>query len=222
MQKVIDRYSDATFVDTYRNRYTRWKFGKPKHNYYVRNRRSDEKILDLYDKYLIENVVPGQTIAFDCAGYYLDEFIDNLTVVDLDSIVLSWFPSAKIYTNEDAVRDLYNTADNFIVNNTIRLRWKTFEEHANFWKESRKFLKDGCNIFFSYRDIFIFHNRLKYNFSDLLSDWLKDMEQYGFYVKQYTYDPIDVTADMTELERIPEIKDMINGNVKIHWEYRCK
>lgn len=222
MQKVIDRYSDATFINTYRNRYTRWKFGKPKHNYYVRNRRSATKILDYYDQYLLENLKPGNTIAFDCAGYYLDEFVDNLTVVDLDPIVLSWFPTATIYTSEDAVKDLYNTADNFIVNNTIRLRWKTFEEHANFWKDTRKFLRDGCNIFFSYRDIFIFHNRLKYNFSDLLKTWLTEMEDYGFYVKQYTYDPIEITADMRELEQIPEIKDMINGNVKIHWEYRCR
>ena len=55
MQKVIGRYSEATFIESYRNRYTRWKFGKPKHNYYVKNRRSDVKVFDYYDKYIIDN-----------------------------------------------------------------------------------------------------------------------------------------------------------------------
>lgn len=221
MQKIIGRYSDATFRNTYRNLYTKWKFGKPKHIYYIKNRRSSDKILDHYDKYLLENFKAGRTIAFDCAGYYLDGLVNDLIVVDLDPIVLSWYPQAQIYTNEESVQHLYSTADNFIVNNTIKLRWKTLDEHREFWKNSRRFLQNGCQVFFSYRDIFIFHNRLKYNFSELLNNWLTTMEEYGFYVKNYSYDPIKVTAEMKDIEIIPEINDMVNGNVKIHWEYKC-
>lgn len=221
MQKVIGRYSDTTFVENYRNRYTRWKFGKPKHNYYVKNRRSKVKVFDYYDKYIIDNLGPGNTVAFDTAGYYLDGVVDNLTVIDLDPIVRSWYPQAVIFKEEKDVEHLYHSADNFIVNNTIRLRWKTFDEHAEFWIQARRFLKPGCQVFFSYRDIFIFHNRLKYNFSKLLADWLPAMEQHGFYVKKYSYDPIPVTKQQTELHQVPEIVDMVNGNVKIHWEYRC-
>lgn len=221
MQKVINRYSDATFVQSYRNLYSKWKFGKPKHNYYVKNRRATNKLFDYYDKYIINNLQSGHTIAFDTAGYYLDGVVSNLTVIDLNPIVLSWYPQAVIFQQEKDVEHLYNSADNFIVNNTIRLRWKTFDEHADFWIRARRFLKPGCQIFFSYRDIFIFHNRLKYNFSELLANWLPTMEQYGFYVKHYSYEKIPVTEHHTEIETVPEISDMVNGNVKIHWEYRC-
>lgn len=222
MQKVISRYSDANFHSTFRNLYIKWKFGKPKHKYYVHNRKSKDKILDYYDKYILDNIQPGVTIAFDCAGYYLDGIVDNLIVVDLDPIVKVWYPNAVIYDNNHAVTHLYNTADNFIVNNTIKLRWKTFDEFSEFWKTSRQFLRHESQIFFSFRDIFIFHNRLKFKFSDLLSNWLCEMQQYGFDVNQYTYDKLPVTEHMTDLEKIPEIEDMNNGNVKIHWTYRCR
>jgi hypothetical protein len=221
MPKVIDCYADGEFRANYRNRYTRWKFGKPKHNYYVKNRRAPIKILDLYDQYILENLNPGTTMAFDCAGYYLDGLVDDLCVVDLDPIVLSWYPQAHIYTDEKSVVELYHSADNFIVINTIKLRWKTFDAYTDFWCRARRFLRNGCQVFFSYRDIFIFHNRLKYNFSELSQQWLLTMEQHGFYVNKYQYEPISVTSEMHDLSQIPEINDMVNGNVKIHWQYRC-
>lgn len=222
MSKIIDCYADGGFIPSYRNRYTRWKFGKPKHNYYVKNRRSQIKVLDLWDQYILSNAKSGCTIAFDCAGYYLDGVIDDLVVVDLDPIILSWFPRGRIYSGEQSVQDLYHTADNFIINNTIKLRWKTFDQYTEFWQDAIRFMRPDCEIFFSFRDIFIFHNRLKYNFSDLLRDWLQTMTKHGFNCKKYTYDIVPVTPCLTALQDIPEIDDMVNGNIKIHWQYQCK
>jgi len=219
MQKVIGRYIEAKFRDNFQNHYRRWKFGKPKHMYYVRNRRAAHKVLDLYDQYLLENVKPGQTYTYDAAGYYLDGFIENLTVIEVNPIVTRWFPNAVVDTGEDSVKHLYNQADNFIVNNTIKLRWKTLDEYTEYWKFQRRFLKPGANVFFSFRDIFVFHNRLKYNFSQLLVEWINMMQQHGFELVRLKHDLIPVTDHLTELADIPEVADMINGNIKIHWKY---
>jgi hypothetical protein len=219
MQKVIGRYSEAKFRDNFQNHYRRWKFGKPKHMYYVRNRRATNKVLDLYDQYLLENIKPGSTYTYDAAGYYLAGFIDNLTVVEVNPIVTRWFPTAVVDTGPDSVQHLYNQADNFIVNNTIKLRWKTFEEYTEYWKFQRRFLRPGANVFFSFRDIFVFHNRLKYNFSQLLGEWIDQMRQYGFELVRLKHDLIPITDEITELSKVLEIEDMVNGNVKIHWRY---
>jgi len=218
-EKVISAYGEGNFQLNFRNLYTVWKFGKPKHNYYVRNRRSTEIMLDEYDQYLIDHLKPGKTLIYDAAGYYLAEAIDDLTVIELNHIVLTWYPDAVIDTGEVSVRHLYQSADNLIVINTIRLRWKTFEEYSEYWKFQRRFLKPGAHIFFSFRDIFIFHNRLKYKFSDLLQSWLESMEIYGFNFVRLQHEIIPIDDSIIDYNSTPEIYDMINGNVKIHWEF---
>lgn len=220
MPKVIGKYADAILRNDFRTAYTRWKFSKPKHNYYVRNRHSDTIILDEYDKYIVDNLNPGHTITYDGAGYYLSPAVENLTVVELVPLVLKWYPTAIIDTGKDSVEHLYGTADNFIVNNTIRLRWKTFDEYTEYWKFQTRFFKPGTRVFFSFRDIFIFHNRLKYNFSSLLQAWLLSMEFIGFKLIYYRYDKIRIDDALSDYTTLPEVDDMINGNVKIHWEYR--
>lgn len=222
MPKVIDCYADGPWVNSYRNNYTKWKFGKPKHRYYVNNRRAQTKKFDHWDQYIIEQCCPGHTIVWDSAGYYLDGVIDDLTVVDLEPVVLSWYPKAKIYTSENAVQDLYTSADNFVINNTVRLRWRTFDYYTDFWKHTTRFFRPGCQVFFSFRDIFMFHNRLKYHFSELLEEWIERMKPLGFDPVRVSYEKIPITSAITELSKVPEIEDMVNGNIKIHWHYRCR
>ena len=220
MQKIISRYKDATFIESFRNRYCVWKFGKPKHNYYVQSRQKKVLILDEYDEYIINNLNPGRTITYDVAGYYLDGAIDNLTVIELNPIVLRWYPSAIIDRGEDSVGHLYNQADNFIINNTIKLRWKTFDEYTAYWEYQSRFFKSGTQIFFSFRDIFIFHNRLKFNFSELLRQWIDHMESKGFQLIRLQHDLISIDDSLNDITKLPEISDMMNGNVKIHWRYK--
>jgi hypothetical protein len=221
MPKVIDCYADGPWVDSYRNNYIKWKFGKPKHRYYVNNRRATVKKFDPWDQYVVDHCGTGHTIAWDSAGYYLDGIIPNLTVVDLEPVVQSWYPQARIYTDEGTVEDLYHSADNFMINNTVRLRWRTFDYLTNFWQNTARFFRPECQVFFSFRDIFIFHNRLKYHFSDLLEQWIDRMTPLGFDPVRVSYEKIPVTSDITEIAQVPEIDDMVNGNIKIHWQYRC-
>lgn len=131
-----------------------------------------------------------------------------------------WYPTAVIDTGSESVEHLSESADNFIVNNTIKLRWKTFADYTEYWKTQRRFLKPGAQVFFSFRDIFIFHNRLKHNFSQLLADWLPTMEQYGYKLVRLDHKLIAINDALSELKDLPEVDDMVNGNIKIHWVYQ--
>jgi hypothetical protein len=45
------------------------------------------------------------------------------------------------------------------------------------------------------------------------------MEQYGFKLLWVNYDLIKINDTLVDYTWLPEVDDMINGNVKIHWEY---
>lgn len=220
MQKIIGRYNDATLNGSFTQRYRLWKFGKPKHNYYMRNRKSDVLIFDQYDKYIIENLKPGKTVIYDSAGYYLDEVVDDLVMVELNPVAQKIYPTVLLDTGPESVKQHYHQADNFIVNNTIQLRWKTFDDYTAYWKFQTRFFKPGTQIFFSFRDIFIFHNRLKYHLSELVVEWLEHMKTYGFVLNRLDHKLIAIDDTLVELAHLPEVADMINGNVKIHWTYQ--
>ena len=220
MQKIIGRYNDATLKGSFTQQYRVWKFGKPKHNYYMRNRKSTELIFDLYDKYILDNLNPGKTIIYDSAGYYLDEVVDDLTIVELNPTAQKIYPKVILDTGPESVDQHYYQADNFIVINTIQLRWKTFEDYTTYWKLQTRFLKPGAQIFFSFRDIFVFHNRLKYHFSELLIDWLDIMKSHGFVLSNLDHQLIPIDDSITDISHLPEITDMVNGNIKIHWVYQ--
>jgi hypothetical protein len=219
MQKVIGRYNDATLKGSFIQRYRLWKFGKPKHNYYMRNRKSSVLTFDQYDKYIIENLKPGKTIIYDSAGYYLDEAVDDLVIIELNPTAKKIYPKVLLDTGPDSVKQHYYQADNFIVNNTIQLRWKTFEDYTRYWKFQTRFLKPGAQIFFSFRDIFIFHNRLKYHLSELVVEWLEQMTAHGFVLNNLDHKLIAIDDTLVDLSHLPEVADMINGNIKIHWTY---
>lgn len=220
MQKIIGRYNDATLKESFIQQYRVWKFGKPKHNYYMCNRKSTELIFDLYDKYILDNISPGKTIIYDSAGYYLDEVIDDLTIVEIKPIAKKLYPKVIIDIGPESVEQYYHQADNFIVNNTIQLRWKTFEDYTAYWKFQTRFFKPGAQIFFSFRDIFIFHNRLKYHLSELLIEWIDVMKSHGFVLANLDHQLIPIDDTITNISCLPEITDMVNGNIKIHWIYQ--
>jgi len=185
----------------------------------MRNRKSDVLTFDQYDKYIIENLKPGKTIIYDSAGYYLDSVVDDLVMVELNPTAKQIYPKVIIDTGPESVTQHYHQADNFIVINTIQLRWKTFEEYTEYWKFQTRFLKPGAQIFFSFRDIFIFHNRLKYRLSELVVEWLEQMKPHGFTLNNLDHKLIEIDDTLVDLSHLPEVADMINGNIKIHWTY---
>jgi hypothetical protein len=219
MQKIINNYVDATFVPTWRNRYMRYRAGHPKHRYYLENRKRYIAKLDLWDQYILANIKPGKTIAWDVSGYYLQDFIKDLVVVEKSPIVLDWAPKCVMDFDENQMIPLFGSADNLIIININELRWKDIDYWTLWWCRRAVYLRPGAQIFFSFRENRLLRNRLKEKFSDIMDTWLVTMAQHGFTVKHYEYQPCPIDANVTDHRSAPEISDTVNGNLKIHWEY---
>lgn len=219
MQKLINHYSDATRKDTWRNQYVAFRAEHPKHMYYLANRRQSEVCLDLYDKYILENLNPGTTMAFDVAGYYLVDVVPNLIVVERMEIAKSWYPSCLVTTDPASLTQFHGKVNNFIVNNSLMLKWKTLDQWTSWWLHNSVLLAPGAQIFCAFRDNRIMRNRLTVNFRRALAHWLGYMERQGFRIIDYSYDPCNVGDDVTDYRSATEIADTTNGNVKIHWQY---
>jgi len=221
MQKIINNYVDATFVPTWRNRYMRYRAGHPKHRYYLQNRKRDVACLDLWDQYILSNLKPGKTLAWDVSGYYLEDFVKDLVVVEKNPIVLDWAPNCIIDTEEDSMIHLLGAVDNLIIININELRWKTINQWTEWWGRRSVYLKDGAQIFFSFRENRLLRNRLKDLFGDVMHNWLNEMETHGFKLHHYNYNPCPISNAVIDHRHAPEIDDPVNGNLKIHWEYHA-
>ena len=212
---------DATFVPTWRNQYMRYRAGHPKHRYYLLNRKRDVACLDLWDQYILDNLKPGKTIAWDASGYYLEDFVKDLVVVEKYPIVLDWAPDCIIDTDTNSMSQLHNSADNLIFVNINELRWKNIEYWTNWWVKKSVYLKPNAQVFFSFRENRLLRNRLKESFTGIMESWLPIMEHHGFEIKHYSYKPCPIESTVTDHRSAPEIVDLVNGNLKIHWEYHA-
>ena len=219
MQKIINNYVDATFVPTWRNRYIRYRAGHPKHRYYLQNRKRDVACLDLWDQYILSNLKPGKTVAWDVSGYYLEDFVKDLVVVENNPIVLDWAPNCIMDYRDSGMIQLRGNVDNLIIVNIEELRWKTIDYWTEWWRSRSLYLKPGAQVFFSFRENRLLRNRLKDKFSDVMDTWLTAMEQHGFKVKHYDYQPCPIDDTITNHRHAPEIVDTVNGNLKIHWGF---
>jgi hypothetical protein len=222
MQKLIDNYIDGTFIESFSNYYRVYRAGHPKHRYWLANRRKDIIKLDLYDQYILENLIPGTTMSYDNSGYYLSDVIENLIIIEKEPVVLKWAPQCIIDTGEDSMKNYHGQIDNLIVMLPRELRWTTIDYWTTWWIQQAKYLKSDSQIFFSFRENRLIRNRLKNKLSEVMDDWLQEMKQHGFKLKHYSYDPCPVDDSIINLKQVPEITDPVNGNLKIHWEYNVQ
>lgn len=219
MSKLINHYDDGLRRDTWRNRYVAFRAEHPKHMYYMVNRKRSEACLDYYDRYVLENLRSGTTMAFDIAGYYLKDAIQDLVIVERMGIATDIDPDCVISQSPAALTEYHGKISNLLVSNTLVLKWKTLAEWTDWWVHNSVVLKPGAHVFCSFRDNRIMRNRLKVKFRDQLNDWFKSMEAHGFYVKDYSYDPCPVGDNVTDYQCAGEIDDTTNGNLKIFWRY---
>jgi hypothetical protein len=197
----------------------RYRAGHPKHRYYLENRKRYIAKLDHWDQYMLEHIKPGKTIAWDVSGYYLQDFVKDLVVVEKYPIVLDWAPNCVMDYDENQMIPLLGSADNLIIININELRWKNIDYWTHWWCRRTVYLRPGAQIFFSFRENRLLRNRLKEKFSDIMDSWLPQMETHGFKLKYYNFEAPNISTDITDHRSAPEITDAVNGNLKIHWEY---
>jgi hypothetical protein len=214
MQNLIEHFDQYPMVNSDRHNYIRYRIGRIKHEYWLRNRKNkEEKLLDSYDNFIIKNLKPGKTCVFGCAGYYLEEWIKDLTVVEQWPIVKKFYPAAHIIKErKDLFAEFGCVFDNFIVTNSRSDHWVNLDGLTQHLKHYSKTIKDGGVLFYSFRDTQIPEwNRLTTNHFDYFLDWAKSINndtELNCVWKDIKF------ADRTDPFRMDENPDTTNGNIK--------
>ena len=218
--KIVEEFTNLKMRNDDKHNYIRYRLGRLKHQFWLVNRKNkNEIIIDEYDNFIINNLKKGKTCIFGSAGYYLDDIIEDLTVIEQHSIVKKFYPQAHIVSNRLDISKI-DKFDNFIVNNNRGDMWKTLEELKVLIEEYTHSMNKGCLFFYSFRDTQIpVWNRLKLNHYDYFYNWAVNLSDIGLNL---------IWHDIKFATKIPnkngeydglENPDTTNGNLKFIFQF---
>jgi len=212
--KIIKHYSELQKKTMdFKRSYIGYRTDKIKHELWLKSRKSNETYITQYDEYILENLQAGNTGIFENAGYFLEDCIDNLKVIEQDEIVKTFYPKATIVKTRDQIGDLFpDYFDNFIVQKNPSDRWVDERGLCKYINEYKKAMKNGCLFFYSMRDTqFTPWNRLKVNHYEMFIGLAKKIESLGFKCLESQMDFANGDGN--------ENPDTTNGNIK--YLFRC-
>lgn len=194
--------------------YLRYRTGKIKHELWLKSRKSlSDVYLTTYDQYILDNLIPGPTAIFGSAGYFLEDCIEDLTVIEQEQIVKEFYPSAVIVNERQEIGKLFpEKFNNFIVTNNRSDLWVDATGLSKHIEQYRKSMKNDCRFFYSLRDTqFTPWNRLKINHYEMFVDLAKKIEKLGFQCIESSIDFANGDGN--------ENPDTTNGNIK--YLFKC-
>ncbi len=233
-QKLIECFDDYNMIssDSYeinKHNYLRYRIGRLKHEFWLKTRKSKDKIyIDEYDQFIIKNIQSGNTCFFGSAGYYLDDAIQNLTVIEQHPIVKAFFPKAIIVKDRNEIGKLYPSYfDNFVVVNNRADLWATLYYNdlgipclQTYFKNYMQAMKIGCKFFYSFRDTQIPNwNRFSQDHYDYFYNFALDCKELGLELLWHDIQFASKQKDNNGDYDILENPDTTNGNIKLLFEY---
>ncbi len=212
--KTIKQYADLTQIkNNDKIDYLKYRTGKIKHELWLKSRKSNSVYITSYDQCILDNLAEGQTGIFGSAGYYLEDCVKNLTVIEQKSIVKKFYPKAIIVKDRKDISKFFpKYFNNFIVTNNRSDMWCDAKTMINHIKNYKKAMAPGCIFFYSIRDTqFTPWNRLKVNHYKMFVDLAKQIEQIGFECMQTQIDFAIGDGN--------ENPDTTNGNIR--YIFKC-
>lgn len=218
--KIIDDFDDASMRDDDKHNYIRYRLGRLKHQLWLENRKNKNKfVIDEYDHFIVRNLRPGNTCAFGSAGYYLDEVIEDLTVVEQWPIVKKFYPKCHIITDRSEISYL-GKFDNFIVNNNRGDLWETAEGLTKHVMHYTNAMAVGCLFFYSFRDTQIHYNRLTLDHNDYFLSWAHGLTNMGLNLLWHDIKFAVKVKDGEGNYDGFENPDTTNGNIKFVFQFK--
>ena len=194
--------------------------GRLKHQLWLENRKNKNKfVIDEYDHFIVRNLRPGNTCAFGSAGYYLDEVIEDLTVVEQWPIVKKFYPKCHIITDRSEISYL-GKFDNFIVNNNRGDLWETAEGLTKHVMHYTNAMAVGCLFFYSFRDTQIHYNRLTLDHNDYFLSWAHGLTNMGLNLLWHDIKFAVKVKDGEGNYDGFENPDTTNGNIKFVFQFK--
>ena len=220
MQKLGQPFNQVTFKNDWRTQYVKYRAGRLKHQFWLRNRKNPtDAVIDSYDYRILQNCQHGNTVFFGSAGYYLKDIFPSIEVVEMHPVVSTFYPSVHICSRND-LSSLPFRADNFAVVNNRADHWVTVTGLTEHFGKYSKVMNPGCRVFYSFRDTQIQFNRLTVDIEDHFASWAHSLETIGFRL---------VWKDIAVPKKLPdsngqynqlENPDSTNGNLKFWFVYQ--
>jgi hypothetical protein len=220
--KLIEHFNQSTLKTDWRTLYKRYRLGRLKHQYWLRNRKSKHKYIDEYDYKILCNCKEGRTLFFSSAGYYLKEIYPDIIAVEQYEIVKSFYKDVIICEERKNLDQIITTKiDNFAMVNNRNEMWTTVDGLTEHLSNYIKIMNNGCRVFYSFRDTQMYVNRLKVNIYDHFLHWAESLEE-KLDLKLVWY---DIQIPKKERNAVGEYNldenpDTTNGNLKFWFVFK--
>jgi hypothetical protein len=120
------------------------------------NQKNTQKILLVQDQFVIKNLVPGDTLCYDCLGEMYQNIIPNLSTTVAD----------KKYNN-------------LILINNIEFKYKTIHELTECLTQlSEQLVLPGGRVVLSFEHRFLIYDRVGTSVLSLIDNWLKSLHKF--------------------------------------------
>lgn len=192
-------------------KYKMWKQSLYKWDEYIANRHRQNKIIDPWSQFCLDNV-SGTVAVYNSGGMFFKDFLSDITVIEHDPCPIEI--TEMEYVNENFTR-FDGSFDTLIMINPIALKYHKSIWHfltvpgasrAGYKGNLLNWLKPGGRIFLSFSDWHMFYDRLKFGLGEFLAQQIEELESNG------------INCTIHDLG--PSTTDVINGNVKLQLIYK--
>ena len=219
--QLVEKIITADHKTDFKTRYVKYRAGRLKHQYWLWNRKSQNKVVDEYDAAILKNCQAGKTAFFASAGYYLKDIWPDIDSIEMHPVV-SEFYSDVIFTEsrQELPQAVPYHYDNFAVVNNRGDHWVEVDGLTDHIQNYSTVMNPGCRFFYSFRDTQIHVNRLTTDLEKHFFDWANGLSQIGFDLVWHSIDFAKKLPDQTGYYDQLENPDTTNGNLKFWFVYK--
>ena len=207
--EIIDNYFNpsarrARALMSTRNKYRFWRQNRSKYLYWLHCRHVDAQYVDLWDHYILKNMVPGQTVVYDSAALYWPRLADNVTVIENSAPKL--INQYVTVHNKEIENTLKNSVNNLIMFRPLSFKltsslYDCFAKDMPITRSGHKpklidWLASGAKVFLSIPQEFFAFNRFKKTLPEFIAEENQRLENdFGlkniFLVYSKTFDGVN-------------------------------
>lgn len=218
--KLVEQIFPNEHNNTFKTRYIKYRAGRLKHQYWLWNRKCNNKFLDSYDAKILANCQAGKTAFFSSAGYYLKDIWPDIDSIETHSVVKEFYPDVILVRNRAALSsDVIHHYDNFAVVNNRGDHWVSVDGLTEHLSHYCKILNPGARVFYSFRDTQIHYNRLKINAEEYFLQWARSLTCLGLNLVWSEIQFPKKIKDGNQNWDMTENPDPVNGNIKFMFTF---
>ena len=218
--QLVEKIITADHKTDFKTRYVKYRAGRLKHQYWLWNRKSQNKVVDEYDARILKNCQAGKTAFFASAGYYLKDIWPAIDSIEMHAVV-SEFYSDIIFTEsrQQLPQVVPYHYDNFAVVNNRGDHWVDVDGLTDHIRNYSTVMNSGCRFFYSFRDTQIHVNRLTIDLECHYLDWAHSLQNIGFDLVWHSINFKRKVPDQNGYYDQLENPDTTNGNLKFWFVY---